>query len=188
VLATLASPAEAVSGSSLTARLHAALFRAAPLAPPTLAGVHGAILAAMFLDRRSGKRVAQCGGINSDGLMMVKGADSVPYYVNASNLVPCNSEGAPDYSGQVAAGAAAEDDPIPVAAVPVVETRLNLNVASAEDLARAVPGLGYRVAKAVKALQTTLPGERFTAMDQLRPVSPRTNWDEVIESNTFYLG
>jgi hypothetical protein len=119
---------------------------------------------------------------------MVKGADGVPYYCAERNLMPCDAAGTPDFSGAGPVGEPTEDDPLPAAVVPIVETRLNLNTATAEDLAKHVPGLAYRVAKAIKDLQTSLPNERFVEMDQLRPVSQRTNWDEIFKANAFYLG
>jgi len=63
-----------------------------------------------------------------------------------------------------------------------------VNTASAEDIARRVPGLGYRTAKKIKSLQLSLPGEVFRNLDQLKASSTRVNWDEVFKSNQLFLG
>lgn len=67
-----------------------------------------------------------------------------------------------------------------------VDTRLNLNAASAEMMTK-VDGIGYATAKKIVELRNSLPMERFSDLAQLRAI-PRVNWDEVIEDDQIYLG
>lgn len=146
-------------------------------------------MATVYQDRKTGKRVVQVGGGGGgkDEFALVKGPDGVPYYASLSQLMPCDERGTPDFDARYER----PDDPeeaIPAPVIDIVETRLNVNTATAEDLARKVPGLGYRTAKKIKSLQLTLPGEVFRNLDQLRASSTRVNWDEVFRQNLIFLG
>jgi DNA uptake protein ComE-like DNA-binding protein len=141
----------------------------------------------LYQDKRTGQLVKQVGGGgNAEEFVMVMGADKVPYHAFLSRLIPCDEHGKPDYDG-LPADAEQPDELPPAPVIPVVETRLNINTASAEDLHRCVPGLGYRTAKAVKDLQTTLPGEVFRSLDQVRAASKRINWDVIFRKNLLYI-
>ena len=118
---------------------------------------------------------------------MVKGPDGVPYYASLSQLMPCDSKGTPDFDARYEK----EEEPdevIPAPIIDIVETRLNVNTATAEEIARRVPGLGYRTAKKLKGLQLSLPGEVFRNLEQLKASSTRVNWDEIFKSNQLFLG
>lgn len=142
----------------------------------------------VFQDRKTGKRVVQVGGGGGkEEFALVKGPDGVPYYASLSQLMPCDEKGTPDFDARYERTEEAEEA-IPAPVIDIVETRLNVNLASAEDLARKVPGLGYRTAKKIKSLQLTLPGEVFRNLDQLRSSSTRVNWDEVFRQNLIFLG
>lgn len=79
-----------------------------------------------------------------------------------------------------------DEDLIPETVIPV-DTRLNINAASAEAIAKAVKGIGYATARKIVELRVSLPGERFSNLDQLRRVG-RVDWDEVIAADLFYVG
>lgn len=79
-----------------------------------------------------------------------------------------------------------DEDTIPTPVIPV-DTRLNINVASAEAIAKHVRGIGYATAKKIVELRSSLPGERFKELAQLKRVG-RVDWDAVIEADLFYVG
>jgi len=144
--------------------------------------------AGIFQDKRTGKRVRQIGGANhKDETVLVKGNDNVPYYTSLANLIPCDTTGTPDFTHTYERPEEA-DEPIPEPVVDIIETRLNVNTATAEELAKRVEGLGYRTAKRIKEIQTSLPGEVFRSLDQLKSASTRVNWDAVLEANQLFVG
>lgn len=79
-----------------------------------------------------------------------------------------------------------DEDQIPESVIPV-DTRLNVNVATAESLAKHVKGIGYATAKKIVELRLSLPGERFKNLDQLKKIG-RVDWDEVIAADLIYVG
>lgn len=78
-----------------------------------------------------------------------------------------------------------DEDAIPVTPIPT-ELRLNVNVATPEQLAHAVRGIGYATAKKIVELRMSLPGERFKALDQLRQIG-RVDWDEVFKEDSIVI-
>lgn len=80
----------------------------------------------------------------------------------------------------------AEDpDKLPDEALPI-ETRLNVNTATAEMIAQRIKGVGYSTAKKIIELRNALPGERFKNLDQLRRVG-RVDWDQVIADDLIFV-
>ena len=73
----------------------------------------------------------------------------------------------------------------PASLIPV-DTRVNLNYASAEQMV-ALKGIGYATAKKIVELRNSLPGERLKNLEQLRTIE-RVNWDEVLKEDEFYIG
>lgn len=67
-----------------------------------------------------------------------------------------------------------------------VDTRINLNNLTAEGLTQALPGVGLKTAKEIIELKQSLPGERFTKLDQLKSIK-RVDWDEVFETGSVYV-
>ena len=63
-----------------------------------------------------------------------------------------------------------------------LDRRLNINTASARQIADTLPGVGLKTARDIKDLQTTLSGERFTKLEQLRGIK-RIDWDEIFKEN-----
>jgi hypothetical protein len=63
-----------------------------------------------------------------------------------------------------------------------VDTRLNLNTASARQIADALPGVGLKTARDIKDLQTSMSGEKFVRLDQLKTIK-RVDWDQIISEN-----
>jgi DNA uptake protein ComE-like DNA-binding protein len=63
-----------------------------------------------------------------------------------------------------------------------LDTRININTASARQIADALPGVGLKTARDIKDLQLSLPGEKFTRLDQLKSIK-RIDWDEMFKDN-----
>jgi hypothetical protein len=143
----------------------------------------------IYQDKRTGKRVRLVGGRSSkEDFVLVKGNDGVAYYVEFGQLLECDATGKPDFIKTVEPLSREADEVVPEPVISLVETRLNLNMASAEEIAKRVPGVGYRIAKRIAETRLSLPGERFSTLDQVRAVSNRINWDQVIEENVVFLG
>ena len=67
-----------------------------------------------------------------------------------------------------------------------LETRLNINTASARQIADALPGVGLKTARDIKDLQTTMLGEKFIKLEQLKSIK-RVDWDEPIKENLIHV-
>jgi DNA uptake protein ComE-like DNA-binding protein len=65
-------------------------------------------------------------------------------------------------------------------------TRININSAPPELLTQILNGVGMKTAVAIKELQQSLPGERFTKLDQLKSISG-IDWDVVLEGDIAYV-
>ena len=63
-----------------------------------------------------------------------------------------------------------------------LETRLNINTASARQIADALPGVGLKTAREIKDLQSSMLGDKFIKLDQLKSIK-RVDWDELIKDN-----
>jgi DNA uptake protein ComE-like DNA-binding protein len=63
-----------------------------------------------------------------------------------------------------------------------LDVRLNINTASARQIADSLPGVGLKTARDIKDLQTSMTGEKFTKLDQLKAIK-RVDWDAIIEEN-----
>ena len=63
-----------------------------------------------------------------------------------------------------------------------LDARININTASARQIADSLPGVGLKTARDIKDLQTSMPCERFQRLDQLKAVK-RVDWDEIFKEN-----
>ena len=78
------------------------------------------------------------------------------------------------------------EEPIPQSVVPIEDTRLNLNAAPAEQIAKRLPGVGFATAKKIVELRMSLSGERFANLKQLENI-PRVNWEQLIEEDLIFI-
>ncbi len=142
---------------------------------------------ALFQNTKNGQIVDFIGYHDRD-YAMVKNNAGVVNYVPLSDLVPY--EPGKGRVGDSPAPQSAEikpdEDLLPPTAIPV-DTRVNVNVATAEGLASGVKGIGYATAKKIIEKRMSLPGERFQNLDQLRSV-PRVDWDTVIGEDLIFVG
>ena len=67
-----------------------------------------------------------------------------------------------------------------------LETRLNINTASARQIADALPGVGLKTARDIKDLQSTMLGDKFIKLEQLKSIK-RVDWDELIKENLIHV-
>ena len=63
-----------------------------------------------------------------------------------------------------------------------LDRRLNINTASARQIADTLPGVCLKTARDIKDLQTTMTGERYTKLEQLRGIK-RIDWDAIFNEN-----
>ena len=63
-----------------------------------------------------------------------------------------------------------------------LDRRLNINTASARQIADTLPGVGLKTARDIKDLQTTMTGERYTKLEQLKG-SKSIDWDAIFKDN-----
>ena len=79
-----------------------------------------------------------------------------------------------------------DDEKPPVSVVPAEDTRLNMNTATADMIAKRLPGVGYKTAKSIVELKLSLSGERFANLKQLENI-PRVNWDQLIKDDLIFI-
>ena len=63
-----------------------------------------------------------------------------------------------------------------------LDRRLNINTASARQIDDTLPGVGLKTARDIKDLQTTMTGERYTKLEQLKGIK-RIDWDAIFKDN-----
>ena len=61
-----------------------------------------------------------------------------------------------------------------------------MNIASAEQIQKRLPGVGYSTAKKIVELRMSLSGERFNNLKQLENI-PRVNWDQLIADDMIFI-
>ena len=64
--------------------------------------------------------------------------------------------------------------------------RVNINSATPQLLTQVLKGVGLKTATEIKELQQSMPGERFTKLEQLRAIT-RVDWDSVLEGDHVYV-
>ncbi len=143
-------------------------------------------LMALFQNTKNGQ-IVEFIGYHDKEWAMVKNANGQVDYLALADLV--SYESGKGRTGEVPQPVTSEkkkdEEKLPEAVIPS-ETRLNLNVATAEGIAKTVKGIGYSTAKKIIELRLSLPGERFTKLDQLRKIG-RVDWDEVIAEDLIFI-
>lgn len=66
------------------------------------------------------------------------------------------------------------------------DNRINLNNLTPEGLTQCLPGVGLKTAKEIVELRQSLPGERFTKLEQLESIK-RVEWSEVFATGVVYV-
>lgn len=142
---------------------------------------------ALYQNKRNGQ-IVEFINYHDKEWAMVKNASGSIQYVALADLV--SYEPGKGRTGETPqpqlAGGQVDEDVIPESVIPV-DTRLNINTASAEAIAKAIKGIGFSTAKKIVELRMSLSGERFVNLDQLRRIG-RVDWDQVIADDVLYVG
>ncbi len=138
----------------------------------------------LYQDSKTGKLVEFVSKHDKE-FAMVKDAAGLVTFMTLEQLVPYDKD-----KGRMAKIVAPEleviEEEIPSAVVPIEDTRLNLNSAPAEQIAKRLPGVGFATAKKIVELRMSLSGERFANLKQLENI-PRVNWDQLIEEDLIFI-
>ena len=138
----------------------------------------------LFQDTKTGKLVEFVSKHDKE-FAMVKDASGSVTFLNLDQLVPYDKD-----KGRMAKIVTPElevpEEPLPDPIVPIEDTRLNLNTAPAEQIAKRLPGVGFATAKKIVELRMSLSGERFANLKQLENI-PRVNWDQLIEEDLIFI-
>ncbi len=140
----------------------------------------------LFQDEKTGQLVEFLSKHDKE-YAMVRTATGNITYVSLEQLVPYDRE-----KGRLSKVSAPQIQPepeeqAPETVVPIEETRLNMNAASAEQIQKRLPGVGYATAKKIVELRMSLSGERFNNLKQLENI-PRVNWEQLIADDLIFIG
>ena len=138
----------------------------------------------LFQDTKTGKLVEFINKHDTD-YAMVRDASGNVTYLTLEQLVPYDSK-----KGRLSKVAApvlkVKEEEAPERVVPLEETRLNLNTATAEYIQKRLPGVGFATAKKIVEMRMSLSGERFANLKQLENI-PRVNWEQLIEEDLIFI-
>ena len=139
----------------------------------------------LFQDTKTGKLVEFISKHDKEYAMVRDGGGNISY-VSLDQLVPYDKE-----KGRLAKVAAPQiapppEEEAPLSVVPAEDIRLNLNVATAEQIQKRLPGVGYATAKKIIEFRMSLSGERFNNLKQLENI-PRVNWEQLIEEDLIFI-
>ena len=139
----------------------------------------------LFQDSKTGKLVEFINKHDKE-YAMVRDSGGNINYVNLDSLVPYDKQkgrltkvDAPQLSVE-------KEEELVEPVVPFEDTRLNMNTATAEIIAKRLPGVGYTTAKRIIELRMSLSGERFSNLKQLENI-PRVNWEQLIEEDLIFI-
>jgi len=124
---------------------------------------------------------------HGDGIIMCIDSQDEVLYVEESELVP-HLDATSDQvkteerlTEQLKAEGVNPAKPTKKETFPI-DVRLNVNTASARQIADALPGVGLKTARDIKDLQSSMLGEKFIKLEQLKSIK-RVDWDELIKEN-----
>ena len=124
---------------------------------------------------------------HGDGIMMCVDAQDEVIYADQSDLIPQVDATTEKIRTEERLTAELAADGVKPAKLTTRETfpidvRVNINTASARQIADALPGVGLKTARDIKDLQTSCSGERFQKLEQLRSIK-RVDWDIIFKEN-----
>ena len=139
----------------------------------------------LFQDQRTGKLVEFISRHDKEFAMVRDAAGNISY-LTLEQLVPYDKD-----KGRLTKVEAPQikiepEEEAPKNVVPIEDRRLNLNLASAEQIQKRLPGVGYSTAKRIVELRMSLSGERFANLKQLDNI-PRVNWETLIEEDLIFI-
>ena len=124
---------------------------------------------------------------HGDGIFMVVNANDEVDYVHENDLIPhldaTNEKIKTEerLTAELKASGDKNTKPTNRETFPL-DRRLNINTASARQIADTLPGVGLKTARDIKDLQTTMTGERYTKLEQLKGIK-RIDWDAIFKEN-----
>ena len=139
----------------------------------------------LFQDQKTGKLVELLSKVDKEYAMVRDGGGNV-VYMTLDQLVPYDKDKGRLSKINVPVLEVEDDEKPPTNAVPIEDTRLNLNAATAEQIQKRLPGVGYATAKKIIELRMSLSGERFANLKQLENI-PRVNWDQMIDEDLIFI-
>ncbi len=138
----------------------------------------------LFQDQKTGKLVEFISKHDKEYAMVKDAAGNVTY-LSLEQLVPYE-QGKGRLSKITTPELHIPEEQAPETVVPIEDTRLNLNAAQADQIAKRLPGVGFATAKKIVELRMSLSGERFANLKQLENI-PRVNWDQFIEEDLIFI-
>ena len=139
----------------------------------------------LMQDQKTGKLVEFIGVHDKEYAMVRDGAGSVSY-VTLDQLVPYDRDKGRLTKIANPALDVEKEEKLPETVVPQEDIRLNMNTATAEQIAKRLPGVGYTTAKRIIELKLSLSGERFSNLKQLENI-PRVNWEQLISDDMIFI-
>ena len=139
----------------------------------------------LFQDTKTGKLVEYISSHDNE-FAMVKDASGVVTFIGLDHLVPYDTEKGRLSKVELRKPYIEKEEAIPDRVVPIEDTRLNLNTAPAEQIAKRLPGVGFATAKKIVELRMSLSGERFNNLKQLENI-PRVNWEQLVEEDLIFI-
>ena len=124
---------------------------------------------------------------HGDGIFMVVNANDEVDYVHEDDLIPhidaTNEKIRTEerLTAELKATGDKSAKPTNKETFPL-DRRLNINTASARQIADSLPGVGLKTARDIKDLQTTMTGERYTKLEKLKGIK-RIDWDAIFKEN-----
>jgi len=137
----------------------------------------------LYQDEKTGKLVEFISQVDKE-FAMVKDAGGNVVYKALDQLVPYDKD--KGRLTQIKMPSSSKEEKLPETTVPVEDYRLNLNMASPEQIAKRLPGVGYTTAKRIVELRMSLSGEQFSNLKQLENI-PRVNWDQIIKEDLIFI-
>jgi len=124
---------------------------------------------------------------HGDGIMMCVDAQDEVLYVDETDLIPHLDATNEKIRTEERLTAQLEAEGVKPAKVTTresfpIDVRVNINTASARQIADALPGVGLKTARDIKDLQTSCSGEKFQKLEQLKAIK-RVDWDEIFKEN-----
>lgn len=124
---------------------------------------------------------------HGDGILMCLDAQDEVLYIEESELTPHLEATNEKIRTEERLTAVLEAEGVKPAKPTTRETfpldvRININTASARQIADSLPGVGLKTARDIKDLQTSMPGEKFLRLEQLKSIK-RVDWDEIFKEN-----
>jgi hypothetical protein len=139
----------------------------------------------LFQDTKTGKLVEFISKHDKE-YAMVRDSGGAITYVSLEQLVPYDRKKGRLSKVDAPQIAPPPEEKAPETVVPIEDIRLNLNAATAAQISKRLPGVGYATAKKIVELRMSLSGERFNNLKQLENI-PRVNWDQLIEEDLIFI-